>query len=108
MPSSRMTAEEIIIAVVEFLDQSIRGSGTRAIGQPPYRDDLFSLFSEAYRNGYMVRGSSYHLSADSLRAYIMARWENGTQEQRDKLTDEACTMWQEWRYAWDRHPHSPE
>ena len=98
-----MNAEETITEVVTFLNSSLPGGGVGYMGQEPYRGDLFKLFSEAYRKGYMNRDANPYLSADGLRGFIIARWDNGTQEQRDKLIDRLCTMWQEWRYAWDKY-----
>ena len=101
-----MNAEEIINEIVEFLDSRLPppAGGGGNMHQEPYRSDLFNLFSEAYGNGDMNQGASPYLSADGLRDYIVARWQNGTQEQRDKQIDRLCTMWREWMYAWDKHP----
>ena len=97
-----MNAEEIIAEVIAFLNSSLPGRGVGNMGQEPYRGDLFKLFGEAYNNGYMNRDARPYLSADGLRDIIVARWQDGTQEQRDELIDRLCTMWQEWRYAWDK------
>ena len=102
-----MTAEQIIAEIIEFLNSRLppaQGGAGGNMGQPPYRGDLFKLFSEAYRYGYMDHGSQPYLSADGLREILRARWHNGTEEQREGLIDKLCTMWEEWRYAWDNYP----
>ena len=101
-----MNAEQIITEIINFLDSRLPppAGGGGNMSQEPYRGDLFNLFSESYNNGDMNLSARPYLSADGLREFIVARWQNGTQEQRNKQIDRLCTMWHEWRYAWDKHP----
>ena len=103
-----MNAEEIITEIIAFLDARLPppAGGGGYMGQEPYKGDLFNLFSEAYHNGYINLGASPYLSADGLKEIIVARWQNGTEDQRYKQIDRLCTMWQEWHYAWDKHPEA--
>lgn len=72
-------------------------------GQEPYKGDFFRLFREAYRNGYCDVSSSPRLTADRLRDILIARCTSGNEQQRDKLIEQLCDMWDEWRYARDHY-----
>jgi hypothetical protein len=97
-----MERDEIINTLVGYLDQQLKEL-RGYIGQEPSRSDFFKLFREAYERDYFEVSPS--LKADSIREAIMTRWK--TPDQEDKKLDlikEWSTRWDEWRYAWDKHP----
>lgn len=101
-----MDAASIVSRVVTYLDQHLRG-GRGAMGQPPYRGDLFQLFEEAYVQGLMATSSSPRLTADGLRDILVDQWirdGDPDEDKKRKLLEELCSKWSEWRYAWDRFP----
>ena len=99
-----MTRDEIVNTLVDYLDQQlklVRGY----IGQEPYRSDFFKLFKEAYEQDYFE--ISPNLKADSIRDTIMTRWSSRTPDQENEkleLIQQWSVPWDEWRYAWDKHP----
>ncbi len=100
-----MTQDEIINQIVEYLDQHLHGM-RGAMGQEPYKGDFFKLFKEAYRGGYFDVTSSPRLTGDGLIDLIKVRWTTGGDEEvsrRAQWMHQLLPMWNEWRYAWDRH-----
>ena len=100
-----MTQDEIINQIVEYLDQHLRGA-RGAMSQEPYKGDFFKLFEEAYRGGYFDVTSSPRLTGDALSDVIVTRWFTGAEiedKNREKLMHRLLPMWDEWRYALDRH-----
>jgi hypothetical protein len=96
-----MTQEEIITRLIERLDFHLR-SGFGSVHQDPYKNDIFKLFREAYNNGYCEQTSRPLLTGDALRDTLQVRWDTANETQRHDLAQAVLTMWDEWRYAWDR------
>jgi hypothetical protein len=44
------------------------------------------------------------LTGDALRDTLQVRWNTANETQRKDLAESVLTMWDEWRYAWDRYP----
>jgi hypothetical protein len=97
-----MTQEEIITSLIERLDFHLDN------GWPvhqDYKNYIFKLFREAYNSGYCEHTSRPLLTGDALRDALQVRWNTGGADkktQRQKLANDVLTMWDEWRYAWDR------
>ncbi len=92
-----MTAEEIIDALEEYMDQHVlnyRGS----IHQDPYKSDFFRLFAAAYNGGHLSVDSSPRLTAGGLRDALEPRI---PELLALPLAQELLVFWQEWSYAWD-------
>ena len=92
-----MTAENILNAIEEYMDQHVlnhRGS----IHQDPYKSDFFSLFAAAYNGGHMSIDSNPRLTSSGLRDALEPRIPEllGL-----PLAQELLVFWQEWNYAWD-------
>jgi hypothetical protein len=99
-----MTQEEIITRLIDCLDFHLRGE-FGSVHQNPYKNDIFKLFREAYNSGYCEHTSRPLLTGDGLRDALQVRWNTGGADkktQRQKLANDVLTMWDEWRYAWDR------
>jgi len=97
-----MTEEEIIQTLIDYLNQHL--SGTRGyIGHSPYKSDIFELFADAYRKGYLDVSSNPRLTADGLRQVLSARWSAPDDDQGQRLMEGVLQMWREWQYAWDHH-----
>lgn len=97
-----MTAPEIFRKIEEHLDMThkqILGN----MRQDPYRSDLFKLFAEAYRNRFFDEESEPLLTGDAILVKLERRWVADNEERRKLLWD-FTTMWNDWRYAWDKHP----
>jgi hypothetical protein len=97
-----MTQEEIITSLIERLDFHLDN------GWPvhqDYKNYIFKLFREAYNSGYCEHTSRPLLTGDALRDALQVRWNTGGADkktQRQKLANDVLTVWDEWRYAWDR------
>jgi len=99
-----MTQEEILTRLIDCLDFHLHS--TASIHQN-YKNDIFKLFKEAYNSGYCEHPSSPLFTGDALRDRLPIRWTTGGEQkeaQRKDLMETVLTMWDEWRYAWDRHP----
>lgn len=99
-----MTQEEIIASLIEYFDAHLNGV-RGSVHQNPYKSDFFLLFKEAYDRDYFDFSSSPRLTGDALRDILAERWLRGhydVDEDRLKLMETVLTMWDEWRYAWDR------
>jgi hypothetical protein len=97
-----MTQEEIITRLIERLDFHLDNGWP--VHQDPYKNDIFKLFREAYRKRYFDPFSTPRLTGDALRDTLQVRWNTANETQRKDLAEAVLTMWDEWRYAWDRYP----
>jgi len=98
-----MTQEEIITRLIDCLDFHLHS--TASVHQRHYKNDIFKLFREAYNSGYCEHTSRPLLTGDALRDTLQVRWNTGGADkktQRKKLANDVLTMWDEWRYVWDR------
>jgi hypothetical protein len=98
-----MQSEEILDALEEYLGQYV--GGTRGLAwQDPYRADLFKLFLQAYKQGYVKSAGPAPLTGGAIRDEILARSQptNPSQDQRDFL-DQIVILWDAWGYALDRY-----
>jgi hypothetical protein len=94
-----MTHDQILAAVVAYLDSQRRG-GTGSLYEEPYRMVLFKLFAEAYNQGLITNGS---LVADKLHDSVKERWlKHDEDEDKKRLPylDKVHMAWYEWQYAW--------
>jgi hypothetical protein len=96
-----MTQEEIITRLIGRLDFHLN-SGFGSVHKDPYKNDIFELFQDAYRNDYFDSRSHPRLTGDALRDTLQARWNTANDPKRRDLAEAVLTMWDEWRYAWDR------
>jgi hypothetical protein len=97
-----MQSEEILDALEEYLGQYV--GGTRGLAwQEPYRADLFKLFLQAYKQGYVQSAGPAPLTGSAIRDELLARSQptNPSQDQRDFL-DQIVILWDAWGYALDR------
>jgi hypothetical protein len=102
MKGVKMTQEEIIKKIINYLDQHLEGS-RGYIGQDPYKKDFFDLCKNAHLNGYFDTRSSPRLTGDALMDILNTRWltDDEQSEQKKKLMNDFLMMWNEWRYALD-------
>jgi hypothetical protein len=81
-----MQAEEILDALEEYLGQYV--GGTRGLAwQAPYKGDLFKLFLQAYKQGYVQSTGPAPLTGSAIRDEHIARYQpqNPSQEQIEFL-----------------------
>ena len=98
-----MQSEEILDALEEYLGQYV--GHTRGLAwQEPYRGDLFKLFLQAYKQGYVQSAGPAPLTGSAIRDELLARSHptNPPQDQRDFL-DQIVILWDAWGYALDRY-----
>jgi hypothetical protein len=98
-----MQAEEILDALDEYLRQY--SGHTRGLAwQEPYKGDLFKLFLQAYKQGYVQSTGPAPLIGSAIRDELMARYQpqNSSPEQREFL-DQIVILWDAWSYALDRY-----
>lgn len=98
-----MQAEEILDALEEYLGQYV--GGTRGLAwQAPYKGDLFKLFLQAYKQGYVQSIGPAPLTGSAIRDELIARYQpqNPSQEQIEFL-DQIVILWDAWSYALDRY-----
>lgn len=97
--------------------------GVGFIGQKPYKDDFFRVFSAAFRTGFCLphfrvdpRTGVHHyfkcqrplVDGETIWSYARSQgWVhakmNGN-EKRYRDIDMVRTWWDEWIYAWQRNP----
>lgn len=101
---NEMTPEEIVRELIDYLDLRLSHG---AIEQEVYKRDLFKIFAEAYRNGYVKSPSHPLLTAGSLEGIISARWfpdtDKATLAEKKKLLGSVTTKWREWHFALDHY-----
>jgi len=98
-----MQSEEILDALEEYLGQYV--GGTRGLAwQEPYRGDLFKLFLQAYKQGYVQSAGPAPLTGSAIRLELLTRSQpaNPSQDQREFL-DQIVILWDAWGYALDRY-----
>jgi hypothetical protein len=98
-----MQAEEILDALEEYLRQYV--GRTRGLAwQEPYKGDLFKLFLQAYKQGYVQSAGPAPLIGSAIRDELMARYqpEPPSSEQREFL-EQIVILWDAWGYALDRY-----
>ena len=98
-----MQADEILDALEEYLRQYV-GRTREFAWQAPYRGDLFKLFMQAYKQGYVQSAGPAPLTGSAIREELMARYQpqNPPQEQVEFL-DQIVILWDAWSYALDRY-----
>ena len=110
--------------ILRRLDQTLLAAETavKPLEMPPYRGQLFELFVEAYRGGFLrdeIEDPRVDLGADNLTKLLAERWDltTATRESHNsqsKLSPEHLgkmrllwsflRLWMEWTYAWNRWP----
>ena len=95
-----MNPEEIISKIITLLNLELEHR-FRVLGGEPWKEQLFQLCREAYRNGYFNLASSPLLTGDALRDILVLRWQSG--DEQEKLIEQLCDMWDEWRYALEHY-----
>jgi hypothetical protein len=98
-----MQADEILDALEEYLRQYV-GRTREFAWQAPYKGDLFKLFMQAYKQGYVQSTGPAPLTGGAIRDELIARYQPGhpSQEQREFL-DQIVILWDAWSYALDRY-----
>ena len=92
-----MTADQILDAIDEYIDQHVlnmRGS----IHQEPYKSDFFRIFAAAYNGGHMRLDSNPRLTSGGLRDVLEPRI---PEVLALPLAQDLLVFWEEWMYAWD-------
>jgi hypothetical protein len=98
-----MQAEEILDALEEYLRQYV--GLTRGLAwQEPYKGDLFKLFLQAYKQGYVQSTGPAPLTGSAIREELIARYqpEHPSPEQLEFL-DQIVILWDAWCYVLDRY-----
>ena len=97
-----MESEEILDAIEEYLGQYV-GRTRRFAWQDPYRGDLFRLFMQAYKRGYVSSVSPAPLTGSAIRDALSTRYQptDPSQDQLDFL-EQIVILWDAWSYALDR------
>jgi len=98
-----MQSEEILDALEEYLRQYV--GGTRGLAwQAPYKGDLFKLFMQAYKQGYVQSAGPAPLTGTAIREELMAQYQpqNPSQEQRE-FFEQIVILWDALSYALDRY-----
>jgi hypothetical protein len=98
-----MQSEEILDALEEYLGQYV--GGTRGLAwQDPYRGDLFKLFLQAYKQGYVQSAGPAPLTGSAIRDELLARAEPTTPSaDQHTFLDQIVILWDAWSYALDRY-----
>ena len=97
-----MQSEEILDALEEYLGQYV--GGTRGLAwQDPYRSDLFKLFLQAYKQGYVQSAGPAPLIGPVIRDALMTRYQpvSPSPDQLEFL-NQIVILWDAWAYALDR------
>ena len=97
-----MQSDEILDALEEYLGQYV--GGTRGYAwQDPYRGDLFKLFLQAYKQGYVSSAGPAPLTGSAIRDALSTRFQpvDPPQDQLDFL-EQIAILWDAWGYALDR------
>ena len=98
-----MQSEEILDALEEYLGQYV--GRTRGLAwQDPYRGDLFKLFLQAYKQGYVQSAGPAPLTGSAIRDELLERYQptSPSPEQREFL-EQIVILWDAWSYALDRY-----
>jgi hypothetical protein len=98
-----MQSEEILDTLEEYLGQYV-GSTRGLAWQDPYRGDLFRLFLQAYKQGYVQSAAPAPLTGSAIRDELLARAQpmDPSADQRAFL-DQIVILWDAWSYALDRY-----
>jgi hypothetical protein len=97
-----MQSDEILDALEEYLGQYV-GSTRGFAWQEPYRGDLFRLFLQAYKQGYVSSAGPASLTGSTIRNTLSTRVQpaDPSQDQLDFL-EQIAILWDAWGYALDR------
>lgn len=104
-----MTSKEIAEKLHTWVDLFTKTNAY--MGQSPYRDDIFGLFVQAFRNEYFDPQSRPRLTGAGIRDYIIENYANEENEYNDlkiKRTESLGKMWDEWYYAVNNYPFDRE
>jgi hypothetical protein len=98
-----MQSDEILDALEEYLGQYVGGT-RRLAWEDPYRGDLFKLFLQAYKQGYVQSAAPAPLIGSAIRDELLARSRptSPSPDQRAFL-DQIVILWDAWSYALDRY-----
>lgn len=118
-----ISAAEARDLVVQYCHDRIDGIGG-GWRQEPNKSDFLNIFYTAYYNGFVgvqaVRKltmatrrkrnapiADYVVSADTILEHLRANWKPRQEHAREvkQMTAELLTWWQDWTYAWDKHPN---
>ena len=97
-----MQSDEILDALEEYLGQYV--GGTRGFAwQEPYRGDLFRLFMQAYKPGYVSSTGPAPLTGSAIRDALSTRFQP-VDPSPDQLAflEQIAILWDAWSYALDR------
>jgi hypothetical protein len=97
-----MESEEILDALEEYLRQYV--GSTRAMAwQEPYKGDLWKLFMQAYKQGYVQSAGPSPLDGSVIRNTLMTRYQpvSASPDQLEFL-EQIVILWDAWSYALDR------
>jgi hypothetical protein len=97
-----MQSEEILDALEEYLGQYV--GGTRGFAwQDPYRGDLFKLFLQAYKQGYVSSAGTGSLTGTAIQNALSTRFQP-VDPSPDQLSflEQIAILWDAWGYALDR------
>jgi hypothetical protein len=97
-----MTRDEIIQRIIEYIDFQLDGH-MGEVYEEPYREVLFDLFAEAYRQGLIADKS---LTVSALLHTLQDKWYGDADERNIDRADflELLLMsWHAWQYAWEQY-----
>ena len=94
---------DIMNQVYQFVRDRTVGIGG-SIHQDVYKGELFKIFIKAFKDKLIENSQSYSLTGDSIFEHVKSRFIsdeiNGNDRERAlKVTENICSMWNEWRYA---------
>jgi hypothetical protein len=97
-----MESEEILDALEEYLRQYVGGTHGLA-WQEPYKGDLWKLFMQAYKQGYVQSAGPAPLTGSVIRDELMERYQP-VSASPDQLAflEQIVILWDAWSYALDR------
>lgn len=102
-----MNEEEILTRMIFLLEAHYEGS-LGSMHQRDYKDSFFTLFRDAYRQGFLDESCSPRFTADALRDILQERWirskDKSSQAKANNHLETLLRMWREWQYACDSWP----
>jgi hypothetical protein len=118
-----ITVEDAYTAIANYARQRLIGIGGT---WRQYKHDFFDIFFDAYWSGCCGAGASrkfdracarlkrkqlcyrdFDVTGESIRDLLRSQpwWTKANKKDRDCLETGLAAYWDEWTFAWDRHPN---
>jgi hypothetical protein len=98
-----MESDVILDALEEYLRQYVGGTHGLA-WQEPYKGDLFKLFLQAYKRGYVQSAGPAPLIGSAIRDELVARYQPESPSPAQlAFLEQIVILWDAWSYALDRY-----